>query len=74
MTTITVRLNEEEQKTFNEYAKLHDLPLSTLLKQTLEEKMEDEMDLRRIKEYEADFEDGTSESYDHDTVMKMLDL
>lgn len=74
MTTITVRLNDEEQKSFNEYAKLHDLPLSTLLKKTLEEKMEDEMDLKRIKEYEADLKDEKSETYNHDEVMKMLDL
>ena len=74
MTTITVRLNDEEQKSFNEYPKLHDLPLSTLLKKTLEEKMEDEMDLKRIKEYEADLKDGKSETYNHDEVMKMLDL
>ncbi|MDN6502799.1 MAG: DUF6290 family protein [Tetragenococcus koreensis] len=74
MPTITVRLNEEEQKAFNEYAKLHGIPLSTLFKQTLEEKMADEMDLKRIKEYEADLKDGKSETYNHDEVMKMLGL
>ena len=45
-----------------------------ILKKTLEEKMEDEMDLKRIKEYEADLKDGKSETYNHDEVMKMLDL
>lgn len=74
MLTITVRLNEEEQKVFNEYAKLHDIPLSTLFKQALKEKMEDEMDLKRIKEYETDLENGKTETYSHDAVMKMLDL
>ena len=74
MPTITVRLNKEEQKTFNEYAKLHGIPLSTLFKQTLEEKIEDEMDLQRIKKYEADLEAGTNKSYGHETVMKMLGL
>ena len=38
------------------------------------EVMEDEMDLKRIKEYEADLKDGKSETYNHDEVMKMLDL
>lgn len=74
MPTITVRLNKEEQKTFNEYAKLHGIPLSTLFKQTLEEKIEIEMDLQRIKKYEADLENGTNKTYDHETVMKMLGL
>lgn len=36
--------------------------------------MEDEMDLKRIKEYEADLKDEKSETYNHDEVMKMLDL
>lgn len=74
MPTITVRLNEEEQKAFNEYAKLHEIPLSTLFKQALEEKMEDEMDLKRIKEYEANLENGDTETYSHDAVMEMLGL
>lgn len=74
MPTITVRLNEEEKRAFNEYAKLHEIPLSTLFKRTLEEKMEDEMDLKRIKEYETDLENGQTETYSHDDVMKMLDL
>lgn len=74
MPTITVRLNEEEKRAFNEYAKLHEIPLSTLFKRTLEEKMEDEMDLKRIKEYETDLENGQTETYNHDDVMKMLDL
>lgn len=74
MATITVRLNEEEQKTFNEYAKLHDIPLSTLFKQTLERQIEDEIDLTHIKAYEAERKEGTIETYDHDTVMEMLGL
>ncbi len=34
MSTITVRFNKEEEKLFNEYAKLYGIPLSTLLKNT----------------------------------------
>ena len=74
MSTITVRLNEEEQKAFNEYAKLHGTPLSTLFKQTLEEKMEDEIDLKVIKEYEEKVKSGDIEVYSHDEAMKILDL
>ena len=74
MATITVRLSEEEKKVFNDYAKLHNLPLSTLFKRSLEEKIEDEMDVKRIKEYEANLQERTGETYDHDTVMNMLGL
>ncbi|AQS54418.1 hypothetical protein BW727_200015 (plasmid) [Jeotgalibaca dankookensis] len=74
MATITVRLNEEEQEAFQAYATLHDIPLSTLFKQTLERQIEDEIDLAHIKAYEAELKEGTTEIHDHDTVMKMLGL
>ena len=34
--------------------------------------MEDKMDLKRIKEYEADLKDGKSKTYNHDEVMEEL--
>ncbi|MDN6290810.1 MAG: DUF6290 family protein [Tetragenococcus koreensis] len=74
MATITVRLNDEEEKKFNEYAKLHDIPLSTLFKQTLEMQIEDDIDLAYIEQYETELKSGTTETYDHDAVMKMLGL
>ncbi|MFO7887608.1 MAG: DUF6290 family protein [Eubacteriales bacterium] len=74
MGTITVRLNKKEEKTFNEYAKLLGVPLSTLLKQTLEEKIEDEIDMKVIEEYEKDVKNGKTEVYSHDEVMKILGL
>lgn len=74
MSTITVRLNQMEQKIFEEYAKLHDMPLSTLLKQALEEKIENELDLDIIKAYEEDIKNDDMVVYSHDEVKKMLDL
>lgn len=74
MSTITVRLNEEEAKIFNEYAKLYGIPLSTLFKKTLEEKMEDELDMQVIKEYEKSLENGHTETFTHEEVKKMLGM
>jgi predicted DNA-binding protein len=74
MSTITIRLNEDEQRTFNEYAKLYDMPLSTLFKKTLEERIEDEIDMKMIKEYEEDVKNGNFEVYTHDQVKKILGL
>ena len=74
MSTITVRLNEDEQKAFNEYAKLYDMPLSTLFKKTLEEKIEDDIDMKIIEEYEEQVKNGTLETYSFDEVKEMLDL
>lgn len=74
MSTITVRLNETEQKIFEEYAKLYDVPLSTLMKQALEERIEDEFDLDVIKAYEEDIQNDDVVVYGHDEMKKMLDL
>ena len=74
MSTITGRLNEEEAKIFNEYAKLHGVPLSTLFKKTLEEKIEDELDMQVIKEYEKSLENGYTETFTHEEVKKMLGM
>lgn len=74
MTTISVRLNEQETKTFEEYAKMNGIPLSTLLKKALEEKMEDEIDMKVIKEYEEKIESNTNEFYSHDQIKEMLGL
>ncbi|MFC3900676.1 type II toxin-antitoxin system RelB family antitoxin [Aliicoccus persicus] len=69
MNLVTVRLNEEEEKLYNEYAKLHGIPLSTLFKQTLESKMEDELDMKAIQEYE---ENMTEETQTHEEMKKTL--
>lgn len=71
MSTVTVRLNSEESELFNSYAELHDIPLSTLFKETLIEKMEDDLDLKLIKEYEKA---PSSKTYTHDEVEKMFGL
>lgn len=71
MKTITVRLNEEESRAFNAYAKLNDIALSTLLKKTLEEKMEDEFDMSAIAEYE---DNRAEETYTHDEMKNLLGL
>lgn len=74
MSTITIRLNSEEENIFNEYAKLYGIPLSTLFKQALEEKIEDEIDMKMIKDYEEDIKNGNIEVYTHSEVMKILGL
>lgn len=74
MSTITIRLNQDEERLFEEYAKLQDQPLSTLLKKTLEEKIEDEFDLDAIKQYEERRQSGETEYYSHDEVKEILGL
>jgi predicted DNA-binding protein len=74
MSTITIRLNSDEEKAFNEYAKLYGMPLSTLFKQTLEEKIEDEIDMKMIKEYEEAVKNEDVELYTHSEVKRILGL
>jgi len=71
MDTITIRLNKEESQIFKEYAALNDMPLSTLFKKTLEEKMEDEFDMQVIREYENE---DSHETYSHEELKEDLDL
>ncbi len=70
MCIIQIKLNEEEQGTFNKYAELFDMPLSTLFKKALEEKIENEIDMKIIEEYEKKVKDGTLETYSFDEVKK----
>ena len=61
MNTIIVRMNKHEQKIFEEYAKMHDKPLSTIMKEALYKRIEDELDKESIRAYEADIQDGADE-------------
>ena len=74
MSTVSVRMNSEEQSVFNEYAKLAGIPLSTLLKKALEEKIENDFDLKSIMKYEKDIAKNTLKTYSHDEVKKMLEI
>ena len=74
MSTITVRLNEEEENLFNEYAKLKSVPLSTLFKHTLEMKIEEEFDLQAIREYEEALEINANSTLTHEEVKNSLGL
>lgn len=74
MSTITVRLKTEEQKLFNEYAKLLGIPLSTLMKRTLQEKIEDEIDVKSIIEYERERKDKEIETCTTEELKEMLGL
>lgn len=74
MSTITVRLNQDEAVIYKEYAEFKNVALSTLMKEALQEKIEDEIDMKAISEYEADVEKNCVEVYDHTEVRKMLGL
>jgi len=45
MSTISLRLNEKEDKLIRKYAELHNMDLSSFIRETVLEKIEDEYDL-----------------------------
>ena len=72
MAIVNVRLNKEEEKAFKDYADTHDVRLSTLLKDSLIEKMESEIDYKVINDYEQAAEKG--KRYSQEEVEKMFDI
>lgn len=72
MTIVNVRLNKKEEKAFKDYADTHDVRLSTLLKDSLIEKMESEIDYKVINDYEQAAEKG--KRYSQEEVEKMFDI
>jgi predicted DNA-binding protein len=73
VSTITVRLNREEAKMYKEYAKYRNVPLSTLMKEALEEKIEEETDLKAILAYEEKLSNNDVEYVSFDDVKKRLE-
>jgi predicted DNA-binding protein len=74
MSTITVRLNSEEARIYKEYAEFKNIPLSTLMKEALEEKIEDEIDLKAILSYEERLKNNDVEYISFDEVKKRLEI
>lgn len=64
----------KRKRLFREYAKFHGMSLSDLFKKALEEKIEDEIDMKIIKDYEERVKNGIDDSKSFEEVKKMLGL
>ena len=53
MSTISLRVSEEELKLFQDFAKLNQISLSELIRRTMLSKLEDEYDLQVFSAHEA---------------------
>ena len=74
MPHVSLRVTEEEKNLMENYAKLQGSNLSDVLKEAFFEKLEDEYDLKIIKEHEAKKAKGNVKYYTLDEVIKDLDL
>ena len=70
---VSLRLSEQDEKLFKDYAKNNNMSLSELIRTAVIEKIEDEYDLevyrQALEEYEKD-----PVSYSLDEVCKMLEV
>jgi uncharacterized protein (DUF1778 family) len=71
--TISLRLNNEDTNLIKKYSKLHNMTVSKFRRETILEKIEDELDLKSyekaIEEYKAN-----PVTYTHEEIIKMLEL
>ena len=74
MTTLTVRLNQEEEKIFNSVANLYGGKLSPAIKQLALEKIEDEYDMQLIKDFEEREERNEVNLISLDELKKELEI
>lgn len=74
MKTVTAPLNAEEEKAFKKYADFKNHPLSTVFKQSLKEKIEYEIDLKALLEYEEHLEAGETEYIDFDDIKRKMNM
>lgn len=52
MTLINIRFNKEQLKVIDELQKVYNMPVSTMLKKIIFEKIEDDYDIQVVKNYE----------------------
>lgn len=74
MSTITVRLNSDEARLYKEYAEFKNVPLSTLMKEALEEKIENEIDLKAILAYEKRLNNNEVDYVSFEEIKKRLKM
>ena len=74
MGTISLRMDEEDEKLIKEYAKTKNITVSSLIRNAVLEKIEDEIDLKAILDYEERLKNGEVEYISFDEVKKRLEM
>ncbi len=71
--TISVRLNEEDEKLIKTYAEMNNMSLSDLIRKAIIEKIEDEYDLKSYEKAMAEYKKNPK-TYTLDEAKKELGL
>ncbi|WP_430597835.1 type II toxin-antitoxin system RelB family antitoxin [Enterococcus sp. AZ177] len=72
MAHVSVRMTDEEKELLESYAKLHNKSVTVVLKDSFFEKLEDEIDIRAVEEYEKTKEAESFTSFEQ--MVRELDL
>ena len=71
---ISVRLNEEERKIFEEYSMIHKEDMGTVIKRLALERIYDELDLNIVSGFEEKLMDGRVTVRPYEELVKDMDL
>lgn len=74
MSIISLRLNDDEMETLDEASKIYGCGVSSMIKQIVFDKLEDEFDLAAISDYEKQKKAGTLKTKPIDQVWKELGI
>ncbi|MBQ9179863.1 MAG: antitoxin [Firmicutes bacterium] len=74
MSTISLRVPDQELSLFKNYARIHNKSLSEVIRNTMLERIEDEYDLTVFAEYEKEKAAGKVKTYTHEEVWRELGL
>ena len=74
MPHISLRVTEEEKNMMDGYAKVHNISLSEAIKEAFFQMLEDEYDLRTIREHEVEKAKGNVRYYSHEEIVRELGL
>jgi len=74
MSVISIRVNDDEKAILENASKIYGCGISSMVKQLAFEKLEDEYDMKVIKEYEAEKAAGKIKTRSIEELWKELEL
>ena len=74
MATISLRVPDEELAIFKDYARINHTSLSSIIRNTMMERIEDEYDMRVFAKYEAEKAIGNVKTRPIDELWKEFEL
>lgn len=72
MTTISVRLNDQDSEFIKKYAEFKNISISELIRQAVIERIEDEIDIRAYNKAMEEYRKNPV-TYTHEEVLAMLE-